>query len=388
MSTLENTNPPQLNATEEKITHTTDIPTLHERKKIIMMPEEMSMRYGLDCAALYSLIEKRALKEGYAFFHQPHITLLFGWPRKKIQKVLTQLIGHKLIYRNTWVSPSGKQRHLIPYTQAINYFVNWLNRPRIKDEVKEDYLKNFLLFHYPESKIQLIPMQDPKTTPAYKTEPRVKNDLFMHGPKTTPVCKAQKRPIIRASEDTINITTTTSYLNGEDCGLLAPLDFSTEEGRERIAQEMTKEGANEDEVRKAMQYLSVTRSDKLQAKFSKVHHLPGYLIKGAKEGWLDSAMKPKIVPMPKQSFNKQVELDSKCAHFVTEAFEESGEYGFRAFSSLCCVRAENKSRDLLYGSRGFIQALKDFLMLASKTSLCNDLEDFVKVNQQKGKKDV
>ncbi len=188
MSTLENSSPLQLNATQEKIDANPTDPSINEFIQV----------YLSDCKKLtdselllYGLIIYRSKQKGYAFFKDEHAMQSLNWKIKKVQRTLISLEKKKMIYRNTWHHHNGSERHIVPFERAKDYYNNFLNTDRVRNEPKEKFYE-FVKHHFPEVNFPTIPYKQkraevPKTGRAIAM---VKND------QSSKKADGQKRPVI------------------------------------------------------------------------------------------------------------------------------------------------------------------------------------------------
>lgn len=92
-------------------------------------------------AFLLTTIESYANKWGYCYAHTTTLKRETNRSVRSIQRDLQWLEDNHYIFRNTYATPCGKRRHIVPRRSFSRYWKVFLNRPKIPDSLKKEFLE-------------------------------------------------------------------------------------------------------------------------------------------------------------------------------------------------------------------------------------------------------
>ena len=102
-------------------------------------PKNYVKELGWRLAPLYNLICQLALKRGFCCASSKQLSDFIMIPENTIKNLLAELEHRGYLYRNTWQTPAGKVRHLVPKTAFLEYKENNIDKPKIPDKVRARY---------------------------------------------------------------------------------------------------------------------------------------------------------------------------------------------------------------------------------------------------------
>ena len=262
--------------------------------------------YGYDLAFLIAMIESLSTRYGYCFMNNATFACRLGRSQKTVERWIKILEDHHVIYRNTWNTPKGRVRHIVPQSKYLTYWEKFLCRKKIHEDVRKSYIefifKGEVPEHFPKPPDPNKPKEKKKKVPLDKT-----NDEQPHQSGDS---APGKKSYATLTDEGVHATLT-------DGGSLLLRNNSSKH------KERTTEGASpqaavvvsfEDMIEKELKSIGITGE---RVKFAKEYYKlnqkavdaknnpMGWIVKGVKEGWItDMVHKQKVKPQAPKHENR------------------------------------------------------------------------------------
>lgn len=122
-------------------------------------------------ALIYSQLISLSYKEGWCWATTQYIATKLSINPRTLEDNLKILEERKFIYRNTWSSPKGKIRHIIPKSNAYLYWEKWMCKHPVPDFITEKYVKEFLTLNKKDSFVKAVNFMGKRKTNVVKNIP-------------------------------------------------------------------------------------------------------------------------------------------------------------------------------------------------------------------------
>lgn len=148
-----------------------DLKSIPTHTRYVTLQDTWVEELGITSAYLYGLIMVLSGEKEHAWAFDSTLAAKMKIGERQLQRLLSELETKGWIYRNTYNTPRGRKRHIVPKHRYADYWKTFLSRDVVPLEVKQKFMKHF----FGENNKGLYEEHIEPT----KMSPKVKKDLHM-----------------------------------------------------------------------------------------------------------------------------------------------------------------------------------------------------------------